>query len=402
MFTLFGNYVFIAMYPIINYVHVGISNTKTLIGVYIGGELQVDENYHHPSMEELRWIYIGHKVQLWHIAHYEAREDIYGREAVIVIGFHPKNITTKPPLYCCLIYSNGIKICLHDQANWFEFLRSTPKPNEIYVAYNLMWKLPTKQAGVNLKSIRVSTNASCTPSSEEILVFNDTLNKTGTIGLCMHKALFKFKDPQRIASWIELNLAMGVELISLYYHDVSPEEEKVVQFYVDTGKVEVINWTINISNSLVYNTGQLGTIQDCFYRNYHRFKYIMFHDIDEVIVPRKHISLQGMMKEIDKGNHIGYFRFYNSFWHDVGEIMAGANTTRLCPQLDVPIFFRSTHRSIDEQIPKWSRHKIIIKPKACYRIDIHNVKIYVTFMHHKNEKCYETNIIYYSRFINYG
>ena len=328
---------------------------------------------------------------------------------MIVIAYHLKNITTKPPLYCELRYSNGTRTCLPDRANWFEFLRSTPKKNEIYVAYNLMWRLPRgSAAGVKPKSVRVSTNATCTPSSADILLFNDTLNKTGIIGLCMHKALFKFEhsqDPQRIVAWIELNLAVGVEFITLYYQSVSPDVKKAVEFYVKKGKVEAIEWRINISDRFVYNTGQLGTIQDCFYRNYHRFKYISFHDIDEVIVPHKHKSLQTMMKVLDKpGRHAGYFRFYNSFWHDVGEIMEEANTTRLgCPQLKVPIYFRSTHRTSAARIPKTSRHKIILKPERCYRIDIHHVKsmvegykrkavdIHLGLMHHYRLRDYYKN-----------
>ena len=358
--------------------------------------------HHQSTQDELRWTYIGQNVQAWRTAHYEARKQVYGGPAVIVIAYHPKIITSKPPLYCELTYSNGTRTCLPDQANWFEFLRSTPKKNEIYVAYNLMWRLPAA-TGAKPKSVRVSTNVSCTPSSADILLFNDTLNRTGTIGLCLHKALFKIKDPQRVAAWIELNLAMGIELITLYYQSVSPDVEKAVEFYVKKGKVEAIEWKINISDHLVYNTGQLGTIQDCFYRNYHRFKYISFHDIDEVIVPHKHESLQQMMKILDKdGKHISYFKFYNSFWHDVGEIIEGTNTTRLgCPQLKVPIYFRSTRRTSAAQIPKTSRHKIILKPEGCYRIDIHNVKsevkgykrhtidIHLGLMHHYRLKLHD-------------
>ena len=354
-----------------------------------------DINPLHPSTDQQRWTYVGPDLQAWRTAHFESRYQVYGGPAVIVIAFHPKMQENKPNLYCKVTYSNGTSLCLRQKAKWFEFLRSSPKPNEIFVAYNIIWRLPSPEKPL---MVSISMSRSCLPASAYIPLFKDYLIINGTVGLCLHKAIFNEGDAQRVAAWIELNKALGAELITIYYQKVTQEVENVIQYYANQGIVEALDWKINISNKLVYNTGQLGTIQDCFYRNFNRFKYMAFYDIDEFIVPHRHATWQGMLKVIDKP-WASYFEFYNSFWHDVGKIIEGSNITkRRCSQLKTPVFFKRTNRTAN--LPPTKRHKMIVKPQLCYHIDIHNIKSQVKgyrrlwvpevvgIMHHYRQKDY--------------
>ena len=323
----------------------------------------------HPSPLKDRWTHVAPHTQAWRTAYYDNRSWSFGGPSVITIVIHNETYKQLPKLFCNVVYSNGKKICLKDSPKWYKFGTYKQKPNEINLVFDVVCKLPTHDIP---DYVFLSPNKDCSAGSAYIPLYNNRPKKKVPFAVCLHKALFDQTDYETIAAWIEMNKALGAELILIYYQDLPKYITETVQKYVDEGLVEALDWNLNISEKYIRRVGQYGVINDCFFRTFHRAEYIAFHDIDEVIVPHKHPTWHGLIKEIDRPERT-QFRFCNSFWHDVKNTVPGSDINHFgCSNFNkVPIMFKRTTRTVKPC--KTRRWKNIIKPEGAVRVGIHGL-----------------------------
>ena len=115
-----------------------------------------------------------------------------------------------------------------------------------------------------------------------------------------------------IASWIEINRAVGVEHITIYNQNLPPKLISMLNQYKSEGYVDFIDRKIHNPKKIIGNNGQVGTTNDCLYRYLRRAKYILFIDVDELIIPHSGTTLSEMMKLIERED-VTQYRFFIHF-----------------------------------------------------------------------------------------
>ena len=178
--------------------------------------------------------------------------------------------------------------------------------------------------------------------------------------------------------WVELNRALGAELLVLYYHSVPDNMYTILQPYVDTGLVEVIDWNLkepSIPKMHTLDNGMSGVINECIYRNMNRVKYLALTDIDEFIVPESKFEKIGeMMKyleETTKSKPVSAYRFLNTYYFEDPVSVPQVKEVSLCPSMKLPRYFRRTQRATHAE--KYGSDKLVIKPTAVNVAQVHFV-----------------------------
>ena len=97
----------------------------------------------------------------------------------------------------------------------------------------------------------------------------------------------------------------------------------------------------------VHYYGQLLSINDCLHKNIYRTKYLVYTDLDEVIMPLRHPSWNALMQDIDKPKQ-GTFIFENTFLYSTqsrGTVVRQCDGNGLNVSLPTPRYLNFRNRS---------------------------------------------------------
>lgn len=175
---------------------------------------------------------------------------------------------------------------------------------------------------------------------------------------------------------MEMYKILGAQRVVIYLTNYSRLLEPVLTFYAAEGIAEIIPWPIVShikSFSQERHYGKTAALNDCIYRNMYRSRYVVLNDIDEIILPVKHLNWKAMMKSLEDQNPETGIYFFESHF-----------------------FPRSVHASSDRFIiPSWKKvpganilqhiykvpnrmwlnnpRKMIINPRKVIQTSIHSV-----------------------------
>ena len=318
------------------------------------------------SVPNSLWYNISNHTLIWSVAHYEDRNFSYGGPAIIVMMFH-YHLVDLPELY---LYISEQCIGVH---RWVEFGKLVEVKYEVDFGYYAVFRLTSELQLPH--SVLLSVNSDCTTFiTNEMSLYYTSDSKMMEFAICLHQGLVTNDNQEKllnIASWIELNRELGVGHVTIYNQDISSKVYELLKSYEEDGFVSIVEWKLNNPEKRIGVNGQVMVINDCFYRHLRNAKYILFIDVDELIVPHNASTLSEMMKQIDDPK-ITQYRFYNSFWHDVGNFVNGTNYTFDSSSRSlVPVHFRRTWRTIN--CPITIRHKNIVKVETAIQVGIHHV-----------------------------
>ena len=297
-------------------------------------------------------------------AYYDHRAAVPGRPAVVVLGYQLKAVSNMT-LYCLLTFSSQKTLCQQAPAtkyiiHWNIYLRNKQSEPMEYVCHWTEQNIPTMVA--------LSPSPNCANASESIPVHNRSLvgNKTRhDFAVCVQSPIFK-KSSAKIAEFIEMQLALGTHHVTMYYMDVDIIDKfEQLSKYSENGQLVLVKWQ---SIELHYY-GELLVMHDCLYRNMYAAKYLVFVDMDELILPIQHNNWTSMMKEIDTSPKIGAFVFLNTYFTNNPNSIV---PTKPCKELDIPVYFKWTKR----YLCRYTRHrrsKYIVKPRIATELGIHGI-----------------------------
>ncbi|KAI0240499.1 hypothetical protein LSAT2_008728 [Lamellibrachia satsuma] len=119
-------------------------------------------------------------------------------------------------------------------------------------------------------------------------------------GACVSVAYWNH-TAARIVEWMELNRIIGVTHVTIYNNSLSAEAARVFAHYAAAGFVEFRQSTnfIDDPSETTIHMHMSPVINDCMYRNMHRFSKILVIDLDEMIIPRAHNNLPDMLVAIE-------------------------------------------------------------------------------------------------------
>lgn len=143
-------------------------------------------------------------------------------------------------------------------------------------------------------------------------VVNDKDKKRFTV--CIAPLFGRYNRTSELIQWIELNRIIGADYFVFYNYSTSIYVDRVLNFYVRKGLVEVVHW--NVSNfSIEYQMhyfGQHAAMNDCLMRMKNISEFVVNSDLDEVLVPHsKYSTWNDIVKH--KPNYGGYL-FRHSFF----------------------------------------------------------------------------------------
>ena len=325
--------------------------------------------------EKVGWVNVG--PEMWVYSAYldtRANSAYFEKWGVVVVAVQ-KIQTNQPSLYCLLTDNKGHTLCLKHPIRRVLVNNNGFKHRPYYYVCNL----PSNFSIVTLKFVSFSFNSSCQQPSPPIPVtqVQTTSNPTKGFGVCIESPLFNMNDVQFIIQTIEMNRILGAEWFTFYVHSASPAVMRVLQDYAKEGVVEVVMSTIPTTFNVHYY-GQSSLLQDCAYRNMYKVKYLLFTDLDEIIVPQKHRNWSQLLTAMDK-NFLGEFQVRHVAFSgkSVSKTLSVCNSSK---EIERPRFMKFTERSPPLSLPH--RAKLIIKPER--------FAIIVTHGHCKLLKGYST------------
>lgn len=174
-----------------------------------------------------------------------------------------------------------------------------------------------------------------------------------------------------LVQFIELSKLLGASDFTFYHTNTSPSDvDQVLRYYQKKKEITVIPWILpgNASEKTLWYYGQILAIQDCLYRNMARFKYLVFNDLDEFVVPRNATTWSEMVDEIFlvssqsnlTSSNIAGFSFKSAFFSP-NEPIDGTYKVRF-----LQYFYRTKTLSS-------LRTKMIVKPQNIFELGIHHI-----------------------------
>lgn len=107
------------------------------------------------------------------------------------------------------------------------------------------------------------------------------------------------KNYKQVIDVIELSRHYGVDHIALYVTSSTIFIKYILFNYLKTKYIELIPFCFNYEIKYVHATGQVEKINDALYRFINNTKYIIYNDIDEIIVPIKASNYISLINEAD-------------------------------------------------------------------------------------------------------
>ena len=278
-----------------------------------------------------------------------------------------------PQLQLKIVYNFSIYLCVPvrvwKRSGDYDPHKHNGQSHE-YVTYLLRTTGPIHSVSPVYVSLTTDTN--CLRSlSENIPVLPHQYKKMLRFGVCLHQPVFNITDPQVLVDWIAIHISLGVEIVFVYLEKkfISEDITNPLNSFVKSGILELIDWSIGIDT---YNYGQTAVINDCIYRSLHRVEYLAMYDIDEILVPRKHMTWSGMIQEIKETTDIDQYAslsFSNYYWHDNRVAIKIDNFTR-CDKMKLPIYLKRT-----EEIKTTRPYppKLIVRPSVVHSCSVHYI-----------------------------
>ncbi|XP_050401585.1 uncharacterized protein LOC126818293 [Patella vulgata] len=197
--------------------------------------------------------------------------------------------------------------------------------------------------------------------------------------VCFPAVTSKYNNIFELVQTVEMARILGAQKFYIYDHGAPPEIRRILHLYRQQGLFEVIEWKLPVFE--IHYFGQLVAVNDCLYRNVGITKYVLFMDLDEMVIPRQHSTWLEMMKVLDKekgGYSTFYFQmsYFHKEWEDVYDRLEQfkLNQTELVKKFRIQLLSKIWR---EEQIQKVKyRSKYFVRPEKVETLAIHVVYTY--------------------------
>ena len=286
--------------------------------------------------------------------------------SVVFITMFDIRHEVRPQLYASLKYKRSSKKLCVQLENWTQVGILNWKESEFFVT--VLYRTRLNSIPVDEAPLYAFVGSNCTDPNGYIPIQGEQSKQPLTYGVCLHKGLYDLKEPQILVDWVELNIILGAEIITVYLQNVPESYYTAMLPYINKGIVEVLDWNLKppIIPGYTKHWGQSGTITECIYRNLYRVKYLALIDVDEFIVPQEKTTVVEVLKDMEemtKSENPASFIFYNTWFFNNNVSIPELKTARKCPRRPWPRYFTFTQQTADpEREHKFFKyHKFIAK-----------------------------------------
>ncbi|XP_068122212.1 uncharacterized protein [Hyperolius riggenbachi] len=198
--------------------------------------------------------------------------------------------------------------------------------------------------------------------------------------VCISSIFGGYNNVLQMVQSIEMYKILGASRVTIYNTSCSQNIDKVLHHYIEEGTLEVLPWPIDQHlktskewryseglTSQVGYYGQTAALNDCLYRNMYKSKFVLLHDIDEIILPVQDEDWFSLMEHLQRLHpDTSVFCFENH----VFTTSASASGFDLWP--DIP-GVNILHHPFREPI-NWNEfinRKMIVNPRQIFQTSIH-------------------------------
>lgn len=203
--------------------------------------------------------------------------------------------------------------------------------------------------------------------------------------VCVTPLNFHYNDTYQLVEMIEINHILGAEKIVFYNYSSSHTILPYIDSYQKDGLVDVIQWRLPVDVEpwppdpevipMIHYFGQLAMLNECLYRYMYRSSYIVFTDLDEVIVPRGAFDWSMMMSRLPPAPHYGGYIVQNVFYYLDKEDDANNSQSNLVRQLKLKTLLKTSRDLLP--LPWYSRSKYIVQPSIAEVLGVHFIYRYI-------------------------
>lgn len=141
---------------------------------------------------------------------------------------------------------------------------------------------------------------------------------------------FQVKNYKQVIDVIELSKIYGIDHVIIHVTSSTVFIKSILFDYMKSNYVELTAFCFNKEMEHVHSHGQVSKINEILYKYMYNTKYIIFHDIDEIIIPIKYKKYLSLIKNVDKFNSDMYVFKSKLFPYSTTEYKSIANYQRCC------------------------------------------------------------------------
>ena len=162
-------------------------------------------------------------------------------------------------------------------------------------------------------SVSLST-CKCVKLDNNLAVMNKSVNKKEKFAVCVRWFIYHDQDmSERMIEWLELVKILGASHVFMSELSIHPNMTKVKEHYISNGFVSWTNFTLagdqpndspaeqsqfmyrNESNEIL---NDFIPLYDCLYQAIGSYEYLVVMDLDEMIVPIKHVDWHDLVTDL--------------------------------------------------------------------------------------------------------
>ena len=246
-------------------------------------------------------------------AYYDDRKFLAERNqsSVRIILVQERNVT-EANLFCQIWFdqiARPMAVAIHEfRPLWYQnTLTNNTETSAVLVTCVIPWTVQ----GLIPTSVSVVAKQCDTPSNSMNVIHNLPENgKMKIVAVCAKFFDYKYDSSMMLIEWIEILIFLGADIIIISVITIHPNMMKILKYYEKAGKVEVIMFTLPKSKIGLYHNEMLA-INDCFYKNVNKYKFVTSLDIDEFIMPTRfedktwqklltRVIMQSLASELEK------------------------------------------------------------------------------------------------------
>ncbi|XP_037550611.1 uncharacterized protein LOC119427105, partial [Nematolebias whitei] len=242
---------------------------------------------------------------------------------------------------------------------------------------------PTHVTLLTQPSAENVTNPTWIPIKNKKTVGKDEEKMNFTV--CISSLFGDYNNVLQFAQTLEMYRLLGVNRVVVYNTSCGPELDHLLQDYAQEGFVEIISWPIekymNPSHGWLFSRhggdinyyAQTTKLNECIYRAMENSRYVLLHDIDQIIMPYQHSNLVSLMDTLQQQHpNVGVFRFESHSFSNMRFDPYG--------KFHLPQWRRVPGVNILEHIyreepnrKEYHPYKMIIQPRMVEQTSVHEV-----------------------------
>ncbi|XP_063001052.1 uncharacterized protein LOC134411261 [Elgaria multicarinata webbii] len=203
--------------------------------------------------------------------------------------------------------------------------------------------------------------------------------------VCISTMFGDYNNVLQFIQSIEMYKILGAQKVIIYKNKCSRLMEKVLQYYVSEGTIEIVPWPINlylkVSSYWHYSMdvkdigyyGQITALNDCIYHNMYRSKYVLLIDADEIILPIKDADWKSLMQRLQEKNPgAGVFLFENHVFRN--NVFTSTTSFNFSSWSTVPgvNLFQHIYKEPNKK-GVFNNRKMVIDPRKVIQTSVHSV-----------------------------